>query len=178
MRTSGLLTLLFAFIAMAAACNKEQEPDTNNNNNNGNNNNPPTETKFSCKAEGSDWDSETSDVVAVYVVAAGTKTLTISGVAADGSSITLSLTLWSGATGTFNTSIMNFTNYVGLVYTDADENGFAAPTAGNAAATGTLTISYWDETMVSGSFSFTGGQDDSSETRSITEGSFSVMQVN
>ncbi len=180
MKTSGLLTLLFAFVALAAACNKEQEPDPNNNNNNNNNggNNPPTETMLSCKTDGADWQSDTINVVAVMVEVAGTKTLTISGEAADGSSLVLSISLWTGVEGSFPTSLMSFTNYVAMAYTDTSDEAFSAPNINNAAATGTLTITYWDEEKVSGSFSFTGGQDDTSDTMTISEGSFSVTQVN
>lgn len=182
MRTSGLFILLFAFVMMASACNKEDEPTPNNNgNNNGggnNNNSAPTENKLTAKTDGTDWEADSNTVTCILVEMAGTKSLTLTGIASDGSSITLSLSLWDGNTGTFNTSIVTLTNYVGMVYDDGVSESYSTPNAEDASATGTLSIDYWDEESVSGTFSFKGAQDDSDNTVTITEGTFSCTTVN
>ena len=51
--------------------------------------------------------------------------------------------LWTGVEGSFPTSLMSFTNYVAMAYTDTSDEAFSAPNINNAAATGTLTITYW-----------------------------------
>ena len=172
---STLLLLSIISTSLLASCKKDDVADDDNNNNN--NTQAPTENTLSANVDGVGWIADVATINGVYVSTAGIISIIINGEKPDGSYFTLSLNLWNDQTGTFNTSVMATSNYVGLTYEDASGESFTAPVNGNAAATGTLKINYWDDNKISGSFSFTGGQSGSAETVTITDGVFSCINV-
>jgi len=168
------LLLILSLVAGVSACKKEDDDDDNNNNNN--NNQAPTTTAITASVGGVAWSADQTTILGLYVQTIGVNSLAISGTSADNSTFTLSVNLWNQQTGSFATSVTGSSNIVGLTYEDANDNSFSAP-SNNASATGTLHIDYWDGTKVKGRFSFTGGRQQDSQTVSVTNGEFSVLNV-
>lgn len=177
MKNLGLLTMLFSFVLIASACNKEKEPDTNNNNNNNNNTTAPTENRLTAEVDGMSWAADTSTISCIFVIAGGYYSVTVEGNSPDGSSITLSVNLWNNTIGTFQADPFTLTNFVGMTFVTTGSESFTAPNVTNASVHGTLKIEYWDQDKISGTFSFVGGQDTSSDTMEVTNGKFSCTSV-
>jgi len=168
------LVLVLSIFAGVSSCNKDDDDDNNNNNNN--NNQPPTTTAFSATVDGVAWTADPTTILGLFIETIGVNSLSVSCSNADNSHFTLSVNLWNQQTGSFATSITGSSNIVGLTYENPSDDSFTAP-SNNASASGTLYIDYWDGTKVKGRFSFTGGRQQDSQTVSVTNGEFSVMNV-
>ncbi len=165
------LAALICSTVFLSSCDKE-----NDSNNDNNNNQPPTENKISATVDGTSWTADTSTITGIYTSAAGFNNIAINGAKADGSFFTLSLNLWNGQTGTFSTATVATSNIVGLTYEDSNGDSWAAP-SNNSSASGTLIIDYWDGTKVKGRFNFTGGRQQDNQTVTVTDGTFSAINV-
>lgn len=172
------LTVVLAILSVLLSSCPGNDKDEDNDNNNNNNGQAPTENKLTAKIDNADWAADVSTINALYVSVSGLyASIVINGEHANGSFFTLSLNLWNGMTGTFSTSLSATSNFVGLTYDDPEGQSYNSPVNGNAAATGTLKIDYWENNKVSGTFSFTGGQQGNSQTISVTNGVFSCINV-
>lgn len=177
MRHINKYLLLSFLIILSASCKKENDNDDNNNGNEQNTAPAPTTTELKASVDGAEWIAKTESINCAYVSVIGSNTVTIDGEADDGSKISLSLSLWNKKPGTFEIVQVGLSNYVGMNYHSSNSINYSAPTD-NSITTGSLTISYWDEQKIRGSFNFVGGQDNSNSTVTITNGIFSVLNVN
>ena len=167
------LVLVLMISVCVSSCKKDDDDDDNNNNNN---NQPPTATSFSATVDGVAWTADPTTILGLFIETIGVNSLSIACSSADNSHFTLSVNLWNQQTGSFATSITGSSNIVGLTYEDPNDDSFSAP-SNNTSASGTLHIDYWDGTKVKGRFSFTGGRQQDNETVSVTNGEFSVLNV-
>ncbi len=171
-------SLLFISLALLiTSCKKEEDKDKNNNNNSQNTAPAPTITELKAAFNGTEWIAKVETIECVFVSVLGSNSITIEGEAEDGSSITISLSLWNNNPGTFEIAEVGFSNYVGMTYRTNNSVSYSAPSQSPNAG-GSLVISYWDEQKIRGSFNFVGGQDNSNETVTLTNGTFSILTVN
>lgn len=169
------LIFLSLLIVSSASCKKDE--DEKNNNTTQNNAPAPTTTELKATINGEEWIAKPESINGNHVSAFGGSTITIDGENEDGSSISISLSLWNNSPGTYEVTQVGLSNYVGLNYQNENSVNFSAPTQ-NSNTSGSLTIAYWNDNKVSGSFNFVGGQDNSNNTITVSNGIFSILNVN
>lgn len=164
------IKLLFSFllIALLSSCSDEAvDPallNQSNNTNNNNSNNGNTAGVLTAKIDGVDFSSTSNS--GTYT-AVGTNTqLFLSGNTSDGKTITISIT--NPAVGTVNASLSSCV----LAYA-SQGTFFTSTNPATSTSVGTVTLTSFDtvNNRVTGTFSFTGYNNDGTITRQIANGS-------
>lgn len=139
------MLMLLAGTVVLSSCKKDDEDDNNDNNNNNNNNN--TTYVMSAMVDNENWGSNT-----VVGIIDGTSEVTVTAVSTDNTS---SMVL----------SIYDFTGVGEYLVTDDTDNSAYYTVVGSTSAwfapfgtqaTGTITITSFADSKITGTFSFTG----------------------
>lgn len=131
-----------------------------------------------AKIGGSNFTSMSAATFATKQVVGGTTTIIIQGSDASGKAIQLMLNGTDGNAGTFEISetanIAAIASYIEAnVSNPMASQTWAAPYE-NAGTAGSITISEITDTNVKGNFTFTGKNQDGTDTKQITNGAFNI----
>jgi hypothetical protein len=131
-----------------------------------------------AKVAGSNFTSMSAATFATKQVVGSTTTIIIQGSDASGKAIQLMLNGTNGSAGTFEISDTATISAIGSYIEANISNPMASQTWAapyeNAGATGSITISEISDTNVKGTFTFTGKNQNGTDTKQITDGAFNV----